>query len=75
MESLRQILCEEEIFDELCHTVYDKIHRIKKKRDESTMMENKRSPFSHPNLTNDTLKERQEDRLFRREDFVSNTII
>ena len=25
------------------------------------MLENKRSPFPYPNLTNDTLKERQED--------------
>ena len=38
-------------------------HKVdnKEEKDESTMMENKRSPFSHPNLTNDTLKERQED--------------
>ena len=48
---------------------------MKKKRDMFAMMENKQSPFSQPNLTNNTLKERQEDRLLRRHDFVSHTFI
>ena len=57
------------------HKIDNKEKRRKKKRDVSTMMENNRSPFSQPNLTNDTLKERQEHGLLRQHDYESNTII
>ena len=45
---------------------------MKKKRDVFAMMENKRSLFSQPNLTIDTLKERQGDGQWRRHNYESN---